>query len=47
MEKKEWATPELTIHGTVEIITAACTGSHKAYGASDGFAFDHPIVCTS
>jgi hypothetical protein len=34
--KKFYATPQLTVHGTVEEITAA---QNKDYGPSDGFTF--------
>jgi len=42
--KKEWRTPRLIVHGSVEKITAG--GCDKNYGGSDGYTFQQtPIWC--
>ncbi len=43
--KKNWNTPRLIIHGTVEKITTQ-EGCDKNYGESDGYTFlSNPIYC--
>lgn len=44
-EKKTYVAPQLTVHGTVQQITAGCD---KTLGSSDGFTFmGQAVVCAS
>jgi hypothetical protein len=44
-QRKTYVAPQLTVHGTVEEITAGCD---KTLGDADGFTFmGQSIVCSS